>query len=120
MLQISFLKKKFKILSKVFARPMFLHKFALAKYATDSVAQQVEHIPFKDGVLGSSPSWITKKGRHSTPAFFVLSETCYFDSTGICLLIDSSSEMRVSVRVIPVTDCIFSVSTSRRCSLSLV
>ena len=25
----------------------------------DSVAQQVEHIPFKDGVLGSSPSWIT-------------------------------------------------------------
>ena len=60
MLQISFLKKKFKILSKVFARPMFLHKFALAKYATDSVAQQVEHIPFKDGVLGSSPSWLTQ------------------------------------------------------------
>ena len=27
----------------------------------DSVAQQVEHIPFKDGVLGSSPSWITEK-----------------------------------------------------------
>jgi hypothetical protein len=25
----------------------------------DSVAQQVEHIPFKDGVLGSNPSWIT-------------------------------------------------------------
>ena len=25
----------------------------------DSLAQQVEHIPFKDGVLGSSPSWIT-------------------------------------------------------------
>ena len=25
-----------------------------------SVAQQVEHIPFKDGVLGSSPSWNTK------------------------------------------------------------
>ena len=25
----------------------------------DSVAQQVEHIPFKDGVLGSSPSWVT-------------------------------------------------------------
>ena len=24
-----------------------------------SVAQQVEHIPFKDGVLGSSPSWNT-------------------------------------------------------------
>ena len=27
---------------------------------TESVAQQVEHIPFKDGVLGSSPSWFTK------------------------------------------------------------
>jgi hypothetical protein len=27
----------------------------------DSVAQLVEHIPFKDGVLGSSPSWITEK-----------------------------------------------------------
>jgi putative endonuclease len=26
----------------------------------DSVAQLVEHIPFKDGVLGSIPSWITK------------------------------------------------------------
>ncbi len=24
-----------------------------------SVAQQVEHIPFKDGVLGSNPSWNT-------------------------------------------------------------
>lgn len=26
------------------------------KYKDDSVAQQVEHIPFKDGVLGSNPS----------------------------------------------------------------
>jgi hypothetical protein len=26
----------------------------------DSVAQQVEHIPFKDGVLGSNPSWVTQ------------------------------------------------------------
>ena len=25
----------------------------------DSVAQPVEHIPFKDGVLGSNPSWVT-------------------------------------------------------------
>ncbi len=29
------------------------------KIEDDSVAQQVEHIPFKDGVLGSSPSWVT-------------------------------------------------------------
>ena len=27
----------------------------------ESVAQQVEHIPFKDGVLGSSPSWFTRR-----------------------------------------------------------
>ena len=33
--------------------------FAIPK--TDvSVAQQVEHIPFKDGVLGSNPSWNTE------------------------------------------------------------
>ena len=29
---------------------------ATSKFRRDSVAQQVEHIPFKDGVLGSSPS----------------------------------------------------------------
>ena len=29
----------------------------------DSLAQQVEHIPFKDGVLGSSPRRITKAKR---------------------------------------------------------
>ena len=34
----------------------------------DSVAQQVEHIPFKDGVLGSSPSWITYK---KSPSIFM-------------------------------------------------
>ena len=28
----------------------------ISKFRRDSVAQQVEHIPFKDGVLGSSPS----------------------------------------------------------------
>ena len=27
----------------------------------DPVAQQVEHIPFKDGVLGSNPNWITNE-----------------------------------------------------------
>ena len=43
-----------------FVRKLFYHTFAHAKNATDSVAQLVEHIPFKDGVLGSNPSWITK------------------------------------------------------------
>ena len=38
----------------------------------DSVAQQVEHIPFKDGVLGSNPSWITNQGGKLTfSSFFV-------------------------------------------------
>ena len=31
----------------------------------DSLAQQVEHIPFKDGVLGSSPKRITERERSS-------------------------------------------------------
>ncbi len=35
----------------------------LKSNAADSLAQQVEHIPFKDGVLGSSPRWITKAER---------------------------------------------------------
>ncbi len=29
-------------------------------YPDDSVAQLVEHIPFKDGVLGPNPSWVTR------------------------------------------------------------
>lgn len=35
------------------------------------VAQQVEHIPFKDGVLGSSPNWLTKAIKRFLVAFFV-------------------------------------------------
>ena len=31
----------------------------LTAHKVDSLAQQVEHIPFKDGVLGSSPKRIT-------------------------------------------------------------
>ena len=30
-------------------------------FKNDSVAQLVEHLPFKEGVLGSSPSRVTKK-----------------------------------------------------------
>ncbi len=43
-----------------FDRKIICPTFAHAKNETDSVAQLVEHIPFKDGVLGSNPSWITK------------------------------------------------------------
>ncbi len=42
-------------------------------YKDDSVAQQVEHIPFKDGVLGSNPSMITtKKTVQLLIGFFIL------------------------------------------------
>ena len=58
--------KKEKKYGKITVFVVFFKKsitFALAlkkKYFKfDSLAQQVEHIPFKDGVLGSSPSWIT-------------------------------------------------------------
>ncbi len=44
-----------------FDRKIICPTFAHAKNETDSVAQLVEHIPFKDGVLGSNPSWITKQ-----------------------------------------------------------
>ena len=35
----------------------------LSANKVDSLAQQVEHIPFKDGVLGSSPRRITKESQ---------------------------------------------------------
>ena len=44
------------------------------RFYGDSLAQQVEHIPFKDGVVGSNPTRITKKiaGRNVSD-FFVIS-----------------------------------------------
>ena len=52
-------------------------------YKDDSVAQQVEHIPFKDGVLGSSPSWVTLSAvSHClTALFFYLHITIHIKST---------------------------------------
>ena len=49
----------------------------LLKKGRESVAQQVEHIPFKDGVLGSSPSWFTRK-RVSTLFFVFCSPFSFF------------------------------------------
>ena len=44
----------------------------------DSLAQLVEHIPFKDGVLGSSPKRITKKqGNLKSSLFFFMYERKY-------------------------------------------
>ena len=56
----------------------------------DSLAQQVEHIPFKDGVLGSNPRRITytngktKKtaDNQSLSAVFLLSPTCISGQNG--------------------------------------
>ena len=39
--------------------------FAAAKSKDDSVAQQVEHNTFNVGVLGSSPSRVTKRNKKS-------------------------------------------------------
>ena len=35
----------------------------------DSVAQLVEHIPFKDGVLGPNPNWVTIKYMKALQSF---------------------------------------------------
>ena len=52
------------ILIKKFEKCLQIKKIALPLHSlngtkVDSLAQQVEHIPFKDGVLGSSPRRIT-------------------------------------------------------------
>ena len=50
-----------------------LHSHYRSNAQDDSLAQQVEHIPFKDGVLGSSPRRITnKKGFPNGKPFLVL------------------------------------------------
>ena len=38
-----------------------LHPHYRSNASDDSLAQQVEHIPFKDGVLGSNPRRITNQ-----------------------------------------------------------
>ena len=46
----------------------------------DSVAQLVEHIPFKDGVLGPNPSWVTKLNQERSLRllfFFIFSDAMY-------------------------------------------
>ena len=53
----------------------------------DSLAQQVEHIPFKDGVLGSSPRRITER-RDSIESllFFIISpKNCQFYTSSLYL-----------------------------------
>ena len=48
--------------------PLYLHP--LLKKADDSLAQLAEHLPFKERVLGSSPSPVTNKSFHNEKSFF--------------------------------------------------
>ena len=58
-------KKKFVLLK-------IRYIFAAAKTKkNDLVAQLVEHLPFKERVLGSSPSPVTEKLHKSCEAFFM-------------------------------------------------
>jgi short-subunit dehydrogenase len=74
----------------------------------DSVAQQVEHIPFKDGVLGSSPSWITKKESECTPFFFA----DIYNPLGISCLSDFLEKSRWFLDSIFSQECFLSIFIS--------
>ena len=47
-----------------------MHPHYRSNAQDDSLAQQVEHIPFKDGVLGSNPRRITKGSQFATLFLF--------------------------------------------------
>ena len=55
---------------------VLLHAFSVKEH--ESVAQQVEHIPFKDGVLGSSPSWFTRETRQLASLYITPSRCLLF------------------------------------------
>ena len=80
-------KSKDKKRLKKFAISQKLPTFALANakalaQEVDSLAQQVEHIPFKDGVLGSSPKRITEREDSSDSSlFYSISQTKFLLST---------------------------------------
>ena len=48
-----------------------LHPHYRSNAQDDSLAQQVEHIPFKDGVLGSNPRRITEKKEKSSKSLII-------------------------------------------------
>ena len=52
----------------------------LSANKVDSLAQQVEHIPFKDGVLGSSPRRITKESQTALLFLFAKSTSLFITS----------------------------------------
>ena len=60
--------------NKFFTKTLGRIEFALFLHSQkrdDSVAQLVEHDTFNVGVLGSSPSGITKNGEVSSAVFFI-------------------------------------------------
>ena len=59
-----------KFLGKLQIKSLYLHPHSSKEY--DSIAQLVEHITFNDGVLGSSPSRVTKGCSHSEQPFLLL------------------------------------------------
>ena len=70
--------------------------------SVESVAQQVEHIPFKDGVLGSSPSWFTEQRGvaaflFSVLMFFRSQIVCYHFACKITAFFESASEYPKSI-----------------------
>ena len=72
----------------------------------DSLAQQVEHIPFKDGVLGSNPRRITENKRKikqipdnqtlSGISFFwqVAENSCFKHIVGVQIVVHKSSRKK--------------------------
>ena len=64
---ISIMKYKYRYFRRITTKVLFIAKIVVPLHPhsknwmfwDDSLAQQVEHIPFKDGVLGSNPRWIT-------------------------------------------------------------
>ena len=65
----------------------------------------VEHIPFKDGVLGSNPSWITKRQKELDliPFFMLYNETVYSfgePKSPLEAKVKAKAEAKVKVKVI--------------------
>ena len=81
----------------------------LAPVRTPAGSQAAKRLPF-----------LYKKDATKGVCEIISPRQIHLESTGICLLIDSSREISVSVLMTPGIAWIFSVSTSRRCSLSRV
>ena len=75
------------------------------------VAQQVEHIPFKDGVLGSSPNWLTKAVKSFLAAFFMVIGAFHRDET---LLHEQKKSLNPHTLSLSPLEFLFKFRKSRR------